>query len=185
MLDETLDDLKASMDKAHQSLRRELAKIRTGRANPDILDGVRVNYYGSPTPLKQVATVSVPEARMLLLKPFDRTQLGAIERAILESQLGLNPQNDGEILRIPLPPLTEERRKNLVKLARKTGEDCKVAIRAARHDAKDIIDVFEKDGEVGADPADRARKEVEEIVKAGTAKVDSIVSSKETDIMVV
>ena len=183
MLAETLEELGDAIDKAQESLKRDLAKIRAGRANPAILDGVRVDYYGSPTPLKQLASISVPEPRMIMLKPFDRTQMQVIEKAIMEAQLGLNPGNDGELIRVPMPPLTEERRKDLVKVARKSGEDCKVAIRKARHDAKDMIDSLQKEGEVGEDDADRARKELEEIVKSGTHKVDEIVGKKEADIL--
>ena len=183
MLAETLEELGTSIDKAHESLKRDLAKIRAGRANPGILDGLRIDYYGTPTPLKQLASVSVPEARMIVLKPFDRTQMQPIEKAIMEAQLGLNPSNDGEIIRIPMPPLTEERRKDLVKVARKSGEDCKVAIRKARHDSKDMIDTLQKEGEVGEDDADRARKDLEERVKSGTNMVDVIVGKKETDIL--
>ena len=183
MLAETLEELNEAIGKAHEALKRDLAKIRAGRANPAILDGVRIDYYGSPTPLKQLASISVPEPRMIVLKPFDRTQIQPIEKAIMEAQLGLNPGNDGELIRIPMPPLTEERRKDLVKVARKSGEDSKVAIRKARHDAKDMIDSLQKEGEVGEDDADRARKELEEIVKGGTNKVDEIVTKKEADIL--
>ena len=183
MLAETLEELVATIDKAHEALKRDLSKIRAGRANPGILDGLRINYYGTPTPLKQLASISVPEARMIILKPFDRSQMQPIEKAIRDAQLGLNPSNDGEIIRIPMPPLTEERRKDLVKVARKSGEDCKVAIRKARHDAKDMIDSLQKEGEVGEDDADRARKDLEEKVKIGTSKVDAIVGKKETDIL--
>ena len=112
MLAETLEELGGAIEKAHESLKRDLAKIRAGRANPAILDGVRVDYYGTPTPLKQLASISVPEPRMIMLKPFDRTQMQAIEKAIMEAQLGLNPGNDGELSRLPMPPLTEERRKD-------------------------------------------------------------------------
>ena len=183
MLAETLEELVATIHKAHEALKRDLSKIRAGRANPGILDGLRINYYDTPTPLKQLASISVPEARMIILKPFDRSQMQPIEKAIMEAQLGLNPSNDGEIIRIPMPPLTEERRKDLVKVARKSGEDCKVAIRKARHDAKDMIDSLQKEGEVGEDDADRARKDLEEKVKIGTSKVDAIVGKKETDIL--
>ena len=183
MLAETLEELGASIAKAHESLKRDLAKIRAGRANPGILDGLRIDYYGTPTPLKQLASVSVPEARMIVLKPFDRTQMQPIEKAIMEAQLGLNPSNDGEIIRIPMPPLTEERRKDLVKVARKSGEECKVAIRKVRHDAKDMIDSLQKEGEVGEDDADRARKELEDKVKGGTSAVEQIVGKKEIDIL--
>ena len=183
MLAETLEELKDGIAKAHEALKRDLAKIRAGRANPDILDSLRIDYYGTPTPLKQLASISVPEARLIVLKPFDRSQMQPIEKAIMETQLGLNPSNDGEIIRIPMPSLTEERRKDLVKLARKSGEDSKVAIRKARHDAKDMIDSLRKEGEVGKDDADRARKELEETVKTGTARVDEIVGKKEADIL--
>lgn len=185
MLQETLDELKAAIDKAHQLLRRELAKVRTGRANADILDSVRVDYYGTSTPLRQMATISVPEPRLIVIKPFDRSTISAIEKAIQTGDLGLNPMNDGELIRIPMPPLTEERRREFVKLARKIGEETKVVIRKARHDAKDMIDSLDKEGEVGADDAERARKELEDIVKQGSGDVDKIVADKEKDIMMV
>ena len=183
MIADTLEELKTAISKAHDALKRELASIRTGRANANILDRVRVDYYGTPTPLKQMASISVPEARMIVVKPFDRTQIGAIEKAIATAGLGVNPSNDGELIRIPIPPLTEERRRDLVKVARAKGEDAKVSIRAARHDARDMIDALQKDGEVGEDEADRGRKEMEDIVKGGTGHVDEIVAKKEVDIM--
>jgi len=183
MIADTLEELKTGIQKAQDSLKRELARIRTGRANANILDSIRVDYYGTPTPLKQVASISVPEARLIVLKPFDRTQIGAIEKAIAMGNLGVNPSNDGELIRIPMPPLTEERRKDLVKVARAKGEEAKVAIRAARHECKDMIDAFQKDGDVGEDEAERGKKEMEEIVKTGTGQVDDIVANKEKDIM--
>ncbi len=183
MIEDALADLSATMTKAHEALKRELAKLRTGRANASLLDSIRVDYYGSPTPLQQMANISVPEARLLVVKPWDKSQLKAVEKAIRESDLGLNPQNDGEILRIPMPALTEERRRDLVKLARKYAEESKVAIRKARHEAKDMIDAVENDGDASADDCDRGRKKLEELVQAGTAKVDEIVTRKETDIM--
>jgi ribosome recycling factor len=183
MLDETLQDLRESIEKAHEALRRDLAKIRTGRANPGILDGVRVDYYGTPTPLKQMAGINVPEARMITLKPFERSSINLIESAIRNAQLGLNPSSDGELIRIPIPPLTEERRRDLAKTARKEGEECKIAIRKARHDAKDMLDELEKSGDVGKDDAARALKDLEAIVKDGVTKVDEMVAKKEEDIM--
>lgn len=183
MIKDTLEELKGAIDKAHSSLKRELAKIRTGRANPDILDGVRVMSYGTPTPLKHMASISVPEPRLIVLKPFDRSQMKEIEAAIMKAQLNLNPSNDGELIRIPMPPLTEESRKQYVKVAKAKGEDCKVAIRAARHEAKDMLDQLQKDGDVGEDAADRGRKEMEAIVKAGGDKTDELVAKKEKDIM--
>lgn len=183
MIQETLDDLKASIQKAQDALRRDLAKVRTGRANPDLLDGVRVDYYGSPTPLKQMASISVPEPRMIMLKPFDRSSIKPIETAIVKADLGLNPSNDGEIIRLPMPALTEERRREFAKVAKKNGEECKVAIRKHRHDAKDMLDALEKDGEVGRDDADRGRKELEDIIKTANADVDAIVAKKEREIL--
>jgi len=185
MMNDTMKELESAIDKAQVALKRELSKIRTGRANPDFLDSVRVDYYGSPTPLSQLASISVPEARMILVRPFERTQIQPIERAIMERQLGVNPQNDGEVIRIPIPALTEDRRKEFVKQAYKVGEDCKVAIRKARRDAKDIVDALEKEGDVGKDDAARGMKTLEEIVKAGTNKVDEIVSVREQAILTV
>jgi ribosome recycling factor len=183
MIDETLDELKTAIQKVTESLKRDLARIRTGRANPDILDTVRVDYWGTPSPLKQMASISIPEARMILLKPFDRSQIAPIEKAILEAQLGLNPSNDGEFIRIPMPPLSEERRRELTKVARKAGEEAKVALRKARHDAKDMLDALEGEGDIGADEAERAGKKLEEIVKAAGASLDVIVQKKEADIL--
>ena len=185
MIPDILDDLKQGIGKATDALKRELAKVRTGRANPDILDSVRVDYYGTPTPLKQVASISVPEARMMLLKVFDRSMMGAVEKAIMSASLGLNPSNDGELIRIPMPALTEERRKDLTKVARAKGEDAKVAIRKVRHDAKALLEALEKDGDAGKDEVERGKKEMEEIVKGGTKQVDEIVSAKEKDILAV
>jgi ribosome recycling factor len=182
MIAETIQELEASIAKAHESLRKELSRLRTGRANADLLDAVRVDYYGAITPVSQMATISIPEPRMLVVKPWDKSQVKAVEKAIVEADLGLNPQTDGEIIRIPMPPLTEERRKELVKLARRHGEDCKVAIRKARHEAKDVLDTIESEGEASADDVDRARKKVEDIVTGGTARVDEIIAKKETDI---
>lgn len=183
MIEETLEELKVGIQNAEEALHRELAKLRTGRANPDMLESVRVSYYGSPTPLKQVASISVPEPRMFVLKVFDKSVMGDVEKAIMSAGLGLNPSNDGELIRIPLPPLTEERRKDLTKVARAKGEDAKVSIRAARHEAKDTLETFEKEGEFGKDEVERAKKEMEEIVKKGAAGIDTIVAAKEKDIL--
>jgi ribosome recycling factor len=183
MVGETIEELKSALAKAHESLKRELAKIRTGRAHPSILDSVRVDAYGSPTPLAQMASINVPEARMLTIKPWDKTQIKAIEKALLQSPLGLTPQNDGEIIRVPLPPLTEERRKEFVKIARRAGEDSKVVIRKARHDAKEMIESLVDGKEIGEDDGERGYKEIEELIQRGTAEVDQIVGRKEKDIL--
>jgi ribosome recycling factor len=183
MIDDILSELKSDIGKAHEVLKKSLSKIRTGRANPDILDGVRVDYYGTSTPISQMATITVPEARMLMVKPWDKQNLKAIEKAITQGDLGLNPQNDGEFLRIPMPALTEERRRDLTKVARKNGEECKVGIRKHRQDARTLLESLKEDGEVGADDVERALKKVDEIVHTATHTVDEIVARKEKDIL--
>lgn len=183
MIAEVIAELEKDISKAHDALRRELAKIRTGRAHPSLLESVRVEVYGSQMPLSQLATVAVPEARMLTVKPWDKTQLKVIEKAIVQSPLGLNPMSDGDILRIPMPPLTEERRKELAKLVKKHGEDTKVAIRKARHDAKDMLSSLESDKQISEDELERAEKKVEELIKSGTAEVDAIVARKDKDLL--
>lgn len=183
MDDEVLEELQDAIGKAHEALKRELAKLRTGRAHPSMLDSVRVDYYGQVTPIGQMATVSIPEPRMLTVKPWDKSQLKAIEKALRECNLGLNPQADGELLRIPVPPLSEERRKDLVKVAKRQGEDCKIAIRKARHDAIDMLNQMKSDGDLGEDAVDRAKKKVEETVGKGGDNVDQLVASKEKDIL--
>ncbi|MCG8555257.1 MAG: ribosome recycling factor [Proteobacteria bacterium] len=183
MIDEAHEELRTAVAKSHEALRRELSKLRTGRANPALLESLRVDSYGQPTPIHQMATVGVPEPRLLTIKAWDRSQVKAIERAILESDLGLNPQSDGELIRVPLPPLTEDRRKELVKIARKYGEDAKVSIRKARHNAKDLLSTLREEGEASEDEVERASKRVEEIVQKATAEVDAIVGRKESDIL--
>lgn len=183
MLDDVLKDLGSSIEKAHEALRRELSKVRTGRAHAGMLDGIRIDYYGTPTPLAQMATVNVPEPRLLTVKPWDKSQLKVIDKAIREADLGLNPQSDGEIIRIPIPALTEDRRKEMVKLARKNGEDCKVAIRKHRRDANEMIDQLDNDGEVSGDDAERSRKKLEEVVADGVKQVDTILTNKEKEIL--
>jgi ribosome recycling factor len=173
----------SAIGKAHDALKRDLAKLRAGRANPSLLDGIRVDYYGSQTPLAQMAHINVPEPRLITVKPFDKTQIKAVEKAIRESDLGLNPQTDGDLIRVPLPPLTEERRREFVKIAKKYGEECKVSIRKARHDALDFLTQLDNDGEASADDVDRAKKKAEEKVSEGIKQVDALVASKEKDIM--
>lgn len=185
MIEEVLSDLDESVTNARAALGRELGKLRTGRAHPGMLDSVRVEYYGSHMPLAQTATVGVPEPRMLTVKPWDKGQVKVIEKALRESDLGLNPQVDGELIRVPIPPLSEERRKDLVKVAKKIGEECKVGIRKARHDAIHLLDALKKDGEASEDDVERARKRVEDLIaKAGQA-VDETIASKEKDILAV
>lgn len=183
MLEDVLKDLRAGIDKAIEALRRDLSKVRTGRASAAMLDGVRVDYYGVPTPINQMANVAVPEARLITIKPWEKGQGRAIEKAIREADLGLNPQVDGDFIRIPVPALTEERRKEMVKLTKKHGEECKVAIRKHRREANEMIDTLDKDGDVAADDADRTKKKVEDIVAEGTKQVDAVMASKESEIL--
>jgi ribosome recycling factor len=183
MIAETLEDLKGNIAKAHDALKRELTKIRTGRAHPSLLESIRVEAYGQQSPISQMATIAVPEPRMLTIKPWDKSQIKVIEKAIVQSPLGLTPMNDGEIIRVPMPPLTEERRKEFVKLAKRAGEETKVVIRKARHEAKDMIDTLVKDKDVGEDDGDRGLKEIEEIIQKAVADVDGIVGRKEKDIL--
>ncbi|HLK41266.1 MAG TPA: ribosome recycling factor [Polyangiaceae bacterium] len=183
MISEVQEELSGAMAKSHESLKRELTKLRAGRASAALLDGVRVDYYGTPTPLAQMAHINVPEPRLITVKPWDKTQVKAVEKALREGDLGLSPQIDGDVLRIPLPPLTEERRKEFVKIARKYGEDCKVAIRKARHDALKMLGELEGDGLASADEVDRAKKKVEETVQDAVKQVDTTITHKEKDIL--
>jgi ribosome recycling factor len=183
MLEDVIKDLRAGIDRAIEALRRELMRVRTGRAHAGMLESIRVDYYGVPTPIAQMATVSVPEPRLITIKPWEKGQARAIEKALREGDLGLNPQVDGEFIRIPIPALTEERRKEMVKLTKRYGEECKVAIRKHRRDANEMIDTLDKDGDVSGDDADRSRKKVEEVVAAGVKQVDAVIASKEKDIL--
>ncbi|HEY3496955.1 MAG TPA: ribosome recycling factor [Polyangiaceae bacterium] len=185
MIDEVLSELKQAIEKAKEGLRRALGKLRTGRAHPSMLDTLRVDYYGQKTPIAQLATVNVPEPRLLTVKPWDKSQVQAVERAIRESDLGLNPQVDGELIRIPIPALSEERRKDLVKVAKKDGEECKVGVRKARHEALDMLSDIQKEGHASEDDVERAKKKVEEIVSEGQAGVDQIVHQKEKEILAI
>ena len=183
LIDELLGDASERMSRTVEATNQEFASVRTGRASPAILDRVTVDYYGAETPLNQLATINAPEARLITVQPFDVSSLPAIEKAIMEADLGLTPGNDGKIIRLAIPELSEERRKELVKVARAKGEDCRVVIRKARHECKDMIDTLEKDGEIGGDEADRGKKDMEDITKAGNTRVDEIVAAKEKDIL--
>lgn len=183
MIDDLMTELDSAIDKAHDALKRDLGKLRTGRAHPGMLDGIRVDYYGTSTPIAQMANVAVPEARMLTVKPWDKSQTKVVEKAIRESGLGLNPMVDGDLIRVPVPPLSEERRKDLTKIARKTGEDCRVAIRHARHDAIDMLNEIKKDGGASEDEVERTKKKVEEVVSGAVQQVEDIVQNKEKDIL--
>ncbi len=183
MADPDISDIQRRMDGALTALKTEFTGLRTGRASVSLLDRVMVDAYGSMMPIAQVGTVNVPEPRLITVKPWDKSVIKAVEKALRENDLGLNPQTDGDLIRLPLPPLTEERRKEFVKIARKYGEECKVAIRKARHDALDMLTTLDDDGEVSADEVDRAKKKAEETVSDGVKQVDGIIGQKEKDIM--
>src|SRR5271154_4797902 len=177
MISDVQSELASSVTKAHDALKRELTKLRAGGASTNLLDGIKADYYGTPTPLGQMAHINVPEPRLITVKPWDKTATKAVEKALRDSDLGLNPQVDGDVIRIPLPPLTEERRKEFVKIARKYGEECKVAIRKGRHDAIDLLATIEADGGSSADEVERGKKKVEEIVQDSVKQVDTVIAS--------
>lgn len=183
MLDSIYEDTRESMAKAVKALQKELQRIRTGRASLSILDGIRVDYYGTPTPLNQMATLAVPESRLITIQPWDVSVVKEIEKAMLKSDLGLTPSSDGKIIRIAIPPLTEERRKELVKIVHKTCEDYKVSVRGVRRDANDLIKGLKKDGEVSEDEAFKAQDEVQKITDDFIARVDECYKTKEKEIL--
>ncbi|SRR5664280_2752543 len=185
MIDDVLQELRDSIQKTQEALRRELSRLRTGRAHAGMLDGIRVDYYGQTTPIAQMATISVPEPRLLTIKPWDKSCVSAVDKAIRESDLGLNPQVDGDLLRVPVPALSEQRRKELVKLAKKHGEECKIAVRKSRHDAINILTELKESGDVSEDDVDRAKKKVEDIVTEASHVVDASISAKEKEILTV
>jgi ribosome recycling factor len=170
------------MDKAIAALRRDLATLRAGRATPAMLDRILVDYYGAPTPVNQLATINTPDARTLVIQPWDKSVLGDIEKAIMKSDLGLTPANDGSIIRLSVPPLTEERRNDLVKQTKKFGEEAKVAIRNVRRDANDDIKKLEK-GELSEDESRRHQEDIQKLTDRFIAEVDRIIAAKEKEIM--
>lgn len=178
-----LQDAEAKMEQAVQAARRELGSIRTGRANPALLDRITVDYYGTPTPLNQMASVSVPEARLLLVQPWDKSAIKDIEKAILTSELGLTPNSDGTVIRIQIPQLTEERRKDLARIARKEAEDKRVAVRNARRDANETLKRLEKDGTVSEDDSRRAQADVQELTDKYIKDIDELLAAKEKEIL--
>lgn len=180
---QVISNAKAKMDKAISAYTRELASVRAGRANASLLDRVSVDYYGAPTPINQLAGVSVPEARLLVIQPYDKTILGEIEKAILKSDLGLNPSNDGSIIRIAIPALTEERRKELVKVVKKEAEEAKIAIRNIRRDANDDLKKLEKNGEITEDDLRGYSDDIQKMTDQHINKVDDITKDKEKEIL--
>ena len=183
MIDETLLEGEEKMEKAVHVCRDELATIRTGRATPAMFSKITADFYGTTTPLSQMASITVPEPRMAVVKPYDKSSLGAIEKAIRDSDLGVNPTNDGTLIRIVLPQLTEERRKDLIKVARHKAEEGRVAIRSVRRHAKDALDRLARDGEAGEDDVRRAEKELEELTHKYVAQVDDLLKNKEAELL--
>lgn len=181
--DDVVKGLGDQIKKTVEALRISLSKIRTGRANAAMLDGVRVSYYGTPTPLSQCAAIAVPEARLITVKPWDKGILKDIEKAIYEANLGLTPQNDGEIIRLPIPPLTEQRRKEIAKQVKATGEEHKVTIRNERRDANEKLKALLKDKKITEDDNKRAQEKTQKETDAGIAQVDDVVAKKEKEVL--
>jgi ribosome recycling factor len=183
MIDELLEDAKRRMDKSVETTAHEFTTIRTGRASAALLDRIQVDYYGTPTPLKQLATINVPEPRLLTIQPYDPGSIKGIERAIQESELGLTPANDGKIVRLPIPQLTEERRKELVKVIKHLAEEGRVAVRNVRRDVMHDLKELVRDGAVGDDEERRAEEKAQKLTDEHVAKIDDLLKRKEEEIM--
>ncbi len=181
--DEVIKDLHERIGKTVEHFRLELLGIRTGRANLHLLDGIKVDYYGTPTPLNQVATLAVADARLITVKPWEKNMIPVIDKAIRDANLGLNPQSDKDLVRVPVPPLTEERRKEIVKQVKHKGEDEKLAIRNERRDAKEMVSQGEKDGDISGDEAKKALEKVQKETDEGVRKIDEMVAAKEKEVM--
>lgn len=183
MVSNALKDAKERMEKTIQTTQSELTRIRTGRASASLLDTVRVDYYGSISPLKQVANISVPEPRLIVVQPWDRSMMGEIEKAIMKADIGITPNSDGAVIRLPVPPLTEERRKEMVKLVHQMGEDAKVAVRNIRRDVLDQLKKAQKSSQISEDEEYNAGIDVQEMTDEFVKKVDDLVKAKETEVM--
>ena len=175
--------IKEKMNKSIDNLNEKFSEVRAGRANPDILNKVKIDYYGTPTPINQIAGISVPEARMIVIQPWDVSILKEIEKAILASDVGINPNNDGKVIRLVFPELTEERRKELVKDVKKMAEECKVAIRNARRDGIDLAKKSQKEGEMTEDELKQAENKIQELTDKSIAEIDKILQNKENEIL--
>ena len=182
-VDELIQDARRRMDRSVEATHTEFNSVRTGRASPALLDRVHVDYYGTATPLKQLATISAPEPRLLSIQPFDPSSVKAIEKAIMESDLGLTPNNDGKLIRLPIPQLTEERRKELVKVVRHMAEEGKVAVRNVRRDTIHHLKQLVDDGDIGADEEHRAEELAQKVTDEHVAKIDDLLKHKEAEIM--
>ena len=183
MINEVIQETKERMGKSEKAFEKELSKIRTGRASQAILDGVKVDYYGTQTPLPQMATVSIPESRLITVKPWDVSVINQVEKAILKANLGLTPSNDGKLIRISIPPLTEERRKEIAKTVAKICEDYKVAIRNIRRDSNEMLKELQKEGDISEDDSFKAQKQVQEATDEKIKRLDEIFAKKEKEIL--
>jgi ribosome recycling factor len=183
VINETLSEAGQKMDKAVEVTREDFAAIRTGRAHPSMFQKITADYYGTPTPLQQLASFTVPEARVVIVAPYDMGAMSAIEKAIRDSDLGVNPTNDGKTLRVVLPELTEERRKEYIKIAKTKAEDGKIAVRNIRRNAKQALDKLEKDGEVGKDDVTGAEKKLDALTKKHTDSIDELLKHKEAELL--
>ena len=183
MINEIKQDAQARMEKSLEALKSHISKIRTGRAQPSLLDGLQVEYYGSPTPLRQVANVVAEDARTLAVNVFDKSLISAVEKAILTSDLGLNPSSPGTTIRVPLPPLTEERRRDLIKIVKSEGEQGKIAVRNVRRDANDQIKALLKDKEISENEQHKAEEEIQKLTDSYVKKVDEVLAAKEKELL--
>ncbi len=183
MIREVLDDTEERMKKTVEFFRKDLATLRAGRATPALVEKIMVDYYGTPTPIQQLASISVPEPRLLVVQPWDKTQVAAVEKAIAKSDLGIHPQSDGNVIRLVIPQLTEERRNELVRLIRKKAEEERVVLRNLRREANDLLKEAAKEGEISEDERDRALSEVQKLTDRYVAEVDKVLKAKEKELM--
>lgn len=183
MIKDVIAGMNVRMDKSIESLRKEYQRVRTGRASTSLLDEVKIDYYGTPSPLSQAATLAVPEARTITIQPWEPKMIQVIEKAIMNANLGLTPTNDGKLIRLTLPPLTEERRKEIVKQLKRDAEESKVALRNIRREAIDELKKLEKDKQISEDELKRAEKEVQDFTNSHVAKVDEVLAHKEKEVM--
>ena len=179
---QVLKEIEDNMKKAIEATKRELAELRSGRANPKMVEGIRVNYYGTPTLLKELATIGVPEARMIVISPYDPSSLKEVEKAILQSELGITPVNDGKIIRLIVPALSEERRQELIKIVRKTVEEGKVSIRTVRREGKDRVKALEKDKKISEDDRFKAEDDLQKLTDKNIEEIDKILADKEKEL---
>ncbi len=183
MKEKVFQNMESSMEKAIAAYQKELSRLRTGRASPALLEGIRVDYYGTPTPINQTASINIPESRLIVIQPWDKSTIESIEKAIQKANIGLSPANDGTVIRISIPPLTEDRRKELGKLAKKMAEECKIAIRNIRREANDALKKLEKDKAISEDEQHRAMDDVQKVTDAKVEQIDEIMEAKQKEIM--